>query len=101
MKIYTWFYIYDGLNCIAETDVSGSILREYIRIGNTGGIIAEIRHNDTTCASGYQSGTFYYHYNHRGDVIAVSKHEGGAIVFKAYYDACGKISGKAEKGRTR
>ena len=85
------FYIYDGLDCIAETDIDGTILREYIRIGNVGGIVAEIRHNDTTCASGYQSGTFYYHYNHRGDVIAVSSHNGG-IIFKADYDAYGKIS---------
>ena len=84
------FYIYDGLDCIAETDVDGTILREYIRIGNTGGIVAEIRHNDPTCAPGYQSGTFYYHYNHRGDVIAVSEHNGG-IIFKADYDAYGKI----------
>ncbi len=83
------FYIYDGLDCIAETDIDGTILREYIRIGNTGGIVAEIRHNDTTCATGYQSGTFYYHYNHRGDVIAVSAHN-GSIVFKADYDAYGK-----------
>ncbi len=85
------FYIYDGLDCIAETDIDGTILREYIRIGNVGGIVAEIRHNDTTCASGYQSGTFYYHYNHRGDVIAVSSHNGG-IIFKADYDAYGKIT---------
>ena len=85
------FYIYDGLDCIAETDTDGTILREYIRIGNVGGIVAEIRHNDTTCASGYQSGTYYYHYNHRGDVIAVSSHNGG-IVFKADYDAYGKIT---------
>ncbi len=83
------FYIYDGLNCIAETETDGTILREYIRIGNTGGIVAEIRHNDPTCSTGYQSGTFYYHYNHRGDVIAVSSHNGG-IVFKADYDAYGK-----------
>ncbi len=83
------FYIYDGLNCIAETDTDGEILREYIRIGNVGGIVAEIRHNDTTCAPGYESGTFYYHYNHRGDVITVSSHNGG-IVFKADYDAYGK-----------
>ncbi len=82
------FYIYDGLDCIAETDVAGTILREYIRIGNTGGIVAEVRHNDTTCASGYQSGTYYYHYNHRGDTIAVTKQD-GTIVFKADYDAYG------------
>ena len=85
------FYVYDGLDCIAETDTDGTILREYIRVGNVGGIVAEIRHNDTTCATGYQSGTFYYHYNHRGDVIAVSKQD-GTIVFKADYDAYGKIS---------
>ncbi len=86
------FYIYDGLDCIAETDTDGEILREYIRIGNVGGIVAEIRHNDTTCAPGYESGTFYYHYNHRGDVIAVSSHNGGSIIFKADYDAYGKIT---------
>ncbi len=85
------FYIYDGLDCIAETETDGTILREYIRIGNTGGIVAEIRHNDTTCASGYQSGTFYYHYNHSGDVIAVSD-SAGNLVFKADYDAYGKIT---------
>ncbi len=84
------FYIYDGLDCIAETDTDGEILREYIRIGNVGGIVAEIRHNDTTCVPGYESGTYYYHYNHRGDVIAVSSHNGG-IIFKADYDAYGKI----------
>ena len=41
---------------------------------------------------GYQSGTFYYHYNHRGDVIAVSANNTGTIVFKANYDAYGKIT---------
>ncbi len=93
------FYIYDGLDCIAETETDGTILREYIRKspfeggegGCIGGIVAEVRHNDQTCAQGYQTGTFYYHYNHRGDVIAVSEHNGG-IVFKADYDAYGKIT---------
>jgi len=85
------FYIYDGLDCIAETSTSGTILREYIRVGNVGGIVAEIRNNDPTCASGYQSGTFYYHYNHRGDVIAVSS-SNGSIIFKADYDAYGNIT---------
>ena len=86
------FYIYDGLDCIAETGPNGGILREYIRIGNVGGIVAEVRHNDTTCATGYQSGTFYYHYNHRGDVIVVSANNTGTIIFKADYDAYGKLS---------
>ncbi len=60
-------------------------------MGRNSGIVAEVRHNDTTCASGYESGTYYYHYNHRGDVIAVSSHNGG-IIFKADYDAYGKIT---------
>ncbi len=85
------FYIYDGLDCIAETSANGTILREYIRVGNVGGIVAEIRNNDPTCTSGYQSGTFYYHYNHRGDVIAVSS-SNGSIIFKADYDAYGNIT---------
>ncbi len=84
------FYIYDGLDCIAETDTDGTILREYIRIGNVGGVVAEIRHNDTTCGD-YSSGTYYYHYNHRGDVIAVSD-SAGNLIFKADYDAYGKIT---------
>ncbi len=92
------FYIYDGLDCIAETDTDGTILREYIRIGNVGGIVVEIRHNDTTCAPGYESGTYYYHYNHRGALIAVNSYNVGGIIFKADYDAYDKIT-RIDTGR--
>jgi RHS repeat-associated protein len=60
-------------------------------MGSAGGVVAEIVHDDPTVASEYRNAVYYYHYNHRGDVIAVSD-ESGNLVFMADYDAYGKIT---------
>jgi len=82
-------YLYDGLDCIAEVTPSGTILREFIRNGTIGGIVAETIHNDPTVPSEYRNSTLYYHYNHRGDVVAVSD-SSGKHVWQSDYDAFGQ-----------
>jgi uncharacterized protein RhaS with RHS repeats len=67
------------------------VLREFVRMGSVGGVVAEIVHDDPTVASEHRNAVYYYHYNHRGDVIAVSDGSGG-LVFMADYDAYGKMT---------
>jgi RHS repeat-associated protein len=71
--------------------LDGTVLREFVRMGSAGGVVAEIVHDDPTVASEHRNAVYYYHYNHRGDVIAVSKN-GGSLVFMADYDAYGRMT---------
>ncbi len=82
-------YVYDGLDCIAEATPSGTLLRQFIRNGNIAGVFAEVIHDDPTVPAQYRNATFYYHYNHRGDIIAVTAAD-GAPVWLGDYDAFGK-----------
>jgi RHS repeat-associated protein len=81
-------YLYDGLDCIAEVSPAGEVYREFIRAGVIGGVVAEIIHNDLTVPAQYRNATFFYQYNHRGDVIAVTD-DAGTLVWQCDYDAFG------------
>jgi RHS repeat-associated protein len=81
-------YLYDGLDCIAEVSPAGEVYREFIRAGAIGGVVAEIIHNDLTVPAQYRDATFFYQYNHRGDVIAVTD-DAGTLVWQCDYDAFG------------
>jgi len=82
-------YLYDGLDCIAEVTPNGTLLREFIRNGAIGGIVAEKIHNDPTVPSEYRNSTLYYHYNHRGDTVSVSDGN-GTHIWQSDYDAFGR-----------
>jgi len=82
-------YLYDGLDCIAEVTPNGTLLREFIRNGAIGGIVAEKIHNDPTVPSEYRNTTLYYHYNHRGDTVSVSDGN-GTHIWQSDYDAFGR-----------
>ncbi|WP_461611878.1 DNRLRE domain-containing protein [Cytobacillus kochii] len=77
-------YIYDGesLNVLYETNASDQILRSYV-YGADGQLLAFNKHSGTVI-----SDVYYYHYNPRGDVIALTD-KSGDIIAKYSYDNWG------------
>ncbi len=85
-------YIYDGdsLNVLYETNESQQVLRSYV-YSVDGQLLALNTHSGTTV-----TGTYYYHYNPRGDVIALTDGTGN-IVAKYEYDSWGNPSTSEER----
>ena len=76
------YFVYDGLDVVVELNNSGAVTKRYVRgIGLGGGIgdiIAEVS----------ASATNYYSYNHRGDVVTVTRPD-GLLTNRFEYDAFG------------
>lgn len=72
-------YFYEGDNVLYETDENNKILREYTYNGN--GQVGTLTKNGQT---------YYYLYNHHGDVIALTD-SAGNIVASYSYDAWGNV----------
>ncbi|WP_020059920.1 DNRLRE domain-containing protein [Bacillus sp. 123MFChir2] len=81
-------YHYDGdsINPLYETDGSGNVLRQYVY--SVDGIRLAMKS---------QGQTVYYHYNPRGDVIAMTD-ENGQVVASYEYDAWGNVLKSDAKG---
>ncbi|PJN87670.1 DNRLRE domain-containing protein [Bacillus sp. mrc49] len=77
-------YTYDGdsLNVLYETNASDQVLRSYA-YGVDGQLLALNKHSGT-----FVSDTYYYHYNPRGDVVALTD-KSGKIVGSYSYDSWG------------
>ena len=84
----TRFFIYDGLDSIAELDNSGDLNKYYIRGTGLGGGIGDIIAE--TDAENPTPETYYYQFNHRGDVVLLTDTSGVKIV-EHEYDAFGKL----------
>jgi len=74
-------FIYDGMDLIEERDGSNNVIASYVRDGNIGGVLSR-----TT-----SSGTYFYHYDGDGNVVAMTD-AAGAIVAQYTYDAYGNIT---------
>ena len=79
------FYDGDSINPLYETDASGNVLRQYIY--STSGALA-------MKAKGQ---TLYYHYNPRGDVVAMTD-QNREVVATYEYDAWGNVLTSDTKG---
>lgn len=81
-------YHYDGdsINPLYETDGSGNVLRQYVY--SVDGIRLAMKS---------QGQILYYHYNPRGDVIAMTD-ENGQVVANYEYDAWGNVLKSDTKG---
>ncbi|MBE4906951.1 DNRLRE domain-containing protein [Bacillus luteolus] len=80
-------YIYNGdsVNVLYETDELGKLLRYYTYDDVKG---TRLSVTDIT-----KEGTYFYHYNHHGDVIAISN-ENQEIIARYEYDVWGKVISK-------
>ena len=89
-------FVYDGWNVIGEkTEGSEEFVAYYTRGADMGGGIGGIIsvHRNGTPAQypdGYHTGDYFYHYNHRGDVVSVTDST-GAEVGHYRYDAYGNV----------
>jgi RHS repeat-associated protein len=87
-KQYNWEtitkYVYDGDHCIAEYDVSNILRRKYIYGPCTDEPICMIEF-----AAAY-AGTYYYHFDALGSVVALTDDEGDTVqVYE--YDVYGRV----------
>src|SRR5690606_33833909 len=93
-KTYTWdaqnqewtqqderHFIYDGMDLIQERDGSNTVIASYVRDGNIGGVLSRTTSN----------GTFYYHYDGNGNVVAMTN-SAGSTVAQYTYDAYGNVT---------
>ncbi|MBT2719071.1 DNRLRE domain-containing protein [Bacillus sp. ISL-57] len=73
-------YIYDGdsLNVLYETNASDQVLRSYV-YGVDGQLFAFNKHSGTSVLD-----TYYYHYNPRGDVVALTDKSGNIVASYSY-----------------
>ncbi|PGE85259.1 wall-associated protein [Bacillus pseudomycoides] len=78
-QITRYFYDGDSINPLYETDGNSNVLRQYVYS------IDGVR-----LAMKTQGQTFYYHYNPRGDVIAMTD-PNGQVVATYEYDAWGNV----------
>jgi RHS repeat-associated protein len=83
-------YVYLGGAVIRELDASNNVLKEYVRGLDMGGGIGSIIYQKKS------SGYYYYHYNHKGDVVALTDGNGKLAAFYEY-DAWGNVMTEAEK----
>jgi RHS repeat-associated protein len=78
-------YVYDGDHCIAEYDGSNNLLRKYIHGPSIDEPICMIE-----SAGGY-AGTYYYHFDALGSVVALSDADGDTVqVYE--YDVYGQVA---------
>ena len=89
-------FAYDGWNVIGEKTEGGEDFVAYYTRGadmggGIGGIIS-VHRNGTPAQypDGYHTGDYFYHYNHRGDVVSVTDST-GAEVGHYRYDAYGNV----------
>jgi YD repeat-containing protein len=82
-------FVYLGGLVIREQDGNNSVQKEYVRGldlgGGIGGIIYQKKGSDY----------YYYHYNHKGDVVALTDGDGRLAAFYEY-DAWGNTMTEAE-----
>ncbi|WP_311202610.1 RHS repeat domain-containing protein [Peribacillus aracenensis] len=73
-------YIYDGdsLNVLYETNTSDQVLRSYV-YGVDGQLLAFNKYSGTSV-----SATYYYHYNPRGNVFALTDKSGNLVASYSY-----------------
>jgi RHS repeat-associated protein len=78
-------YVYDGDQCIAEYDGSDNLLRKYIHGPSIDEPICMVE------AAGGYAGTYYYHFDALGSVVALSDADGDTVqVYE--YDVYGQVA---------
>ncbi|MEF7657824.1 DNRLRE domain-containing protein [Bacillus thuringiensis] len=85
-QVTRYFYDGDSINPLYETDGSGNVLRQYVY--STSG---------TRLAMKSKGQTLYYHYNPRGDVIAMTN-QNKEVVATYEYDSWGNVLKSDAKG---
>ncbi|KPU51807.1 DNRLRE domain-containing protein [Bacillus wiedmannii] len=85
-QVTRYFYDGDSINPLYETDGSGNVLRQYVY--STSG---------TRLAMKSKGQTLYYHYNPRGDVIAMTD-QNREVVATYEYDSWGNVLKSDTKG---
>jgi len=71
-------FVYDGMDLVQERSADGTVKASYVRDGNIGGILSRST----------PDGTFYYHYDGNGNVVALTDANEN-IVAQYSYDAFG------------
>ncbi len=71
-------YVYDGDNCIAEYDATSNLKRKYIFGPCTDEPISMIE------AAGSYAGTYYYHFDALGSVVALTNSSGNTVEVYEY-----------------
>ncbi|MBN1362387.1 MAG: hypothetical protein JW993_17460 [Sedimentisphaerales bacterium] len=66
-------YVYDGVHCIAEYDANDTLLRTFLYGPGVDQPICMVE------ASGTYAGTFYYHFDGLGSVVALSDADGDTV----------------------
>ncbi|GAB6519296.1 RHS repeat domain-containing protein [Bacillus paranthracis] len=85
-QVTRYFYDGDSINPLYETDGSGTVLRQYVY--STSG---------TRLAMKSKGQTLYYHYNPRGDVVAMTD-QNREVVATYEYDSWGNVLKSDAKG---
>ncbi|WP_192825590.1 DNRLRE domain-containing protein [Bacillus pacificus] len=85
-QVTRYFYDGDSINPLYETDGSGNVLRQYVY--STSG---------TRLAMKSKGQTLYYHYNPRGDVVAMTNQD-KEVVATYEYDSWGNVLKSDTKG---
>ncbi len=85
-QVTRYFYDGDSINPLYETDGSGKVLRQYVYSVN--GLRMTMKS---------QGQTLYYHYNPRGDVVAMTNQD-KEVVVTYEYDAWGNVLKSDAKG---
>ncbi|PEP96974.1 type IV secretion protein Rhs, partial [Bacillus wiedmannii] len=85
-QVTRYFYDGDSINPLYETDGNGKVLRQYVY--NKDGVRLAMK---------IQGQSVYYHYNPRGDVIAMTDKD-GQIVASYECDAWGNVLKSEAKG---
>ena len=89
-------FVYDGWNVIGEKRAgSDDFVSYYTRGadlgGGIGGIISVHRNGTPQIyPNGYHTGDYFYHYNHRGDVVSVTNSSGNEVA-EYWYGAFGNM----------
>ncbi len=87
----TNYYIYDGIQCVADTDSSGNLLRSYTWGPGVDNLLA------MTVYTGSVVRTYYAMTDHLGTVHALTDSSGN-IVESYKYDAWGRVLGVYDNG---
>jgi len=85
-QVTRYFYDGDSINPLYETDGSGKVLRQYV-----------YSVNGLRMAMKSQGQTLYYHYNPRGDVVAMTD-QNREVVATYEYDSWGNVLKSDAKG---
>nr|EJQ76484.1 RHS repeat-associated core domain-containing protein [Bacillus cereus HuA4-10] len=85
-KVTRYFYDGDSINPLYETDGNGNVLRQYVY--STDGVRLAMKS---------QGQTLYYHYNPRGDVVAMTD-QNREVVATYEYDSWGNVLKSDTKG---